>query len=250
MTPPLPPPPAASPDWAWFLDVDGTLIEIADTPSAIHMPGWVPPMLERLAARHGGALALVSGRTVDNILRLVEPRRFPAAGLHGMERTLPGGGLARPDPLPELDVLRHRLGCFAQARPGVLLEDKGLSLVLHYRLAPELQEECRREAEAVLAEWPRLRVLAGKMVFEIKPKGYDKGAALKAFMAEPPFAGRRPVFVGDDVTDEYGFRAAAGLDGFGVLVGEGRETAAAYGLADVPACLEWLKGAAGRSSVR
>jgi trehalose 6-phosphate phosphatase len=240
----LPLPPEPRPDWAWFLDVDGTLIEIASTPSAIHVPVDLPGILRALADRHDGALALVSGRSVENIERLVYPFRFPAAGLHGMERTTANGLVVRPEPLPALDAIRTRFR--AAEGGGVLVEDKGLSLALHYRQAPQREGDCRKLAEAAVAEHPEFRLLAGKMVFEVKPKGYDKGAAMRAFMGEAPFAGRVPVFVGDDVTDEYGFEAANALGGITVLVGPERPTAARYRLDSVDACREWLCRAAGR----
>lgn len=239
----LPPPPDPRPDWAWFLDVDGTLIEIAPTPSAIHVPPDLPGVLRALADRHGGALALVSGRSAENIERLVRPYRFPAAGLHGMERMTAAGEIRRPEPLPGLAAIRARLR--AVEGGGVLVEDKSLSLALHYRLAPEREAACRAVAEAAVAAHPEFSLLAGKMVFEVKPRGVDKGTALKAFMAEPPFAGRVPVFVGDDVTDEHGFEAANALGGITVLVGPERATAARFRLDDVAACGAWLRRAAG-----
>lgn len=235
---PLPFPPPPSPDWALFLDIDGTLIDIAPTPSAIHIPNGLPQRLRALADRHGGALALVSGRAAANIAELVAPCRFAAAGLHGMERMDADGHILRPAPKRGLGALRARLR--ALEGHGVVLEDKGLSLAVHYRLAPQREEECRQVVEALVAAYPGFRVLAGKMVLEVKPEGFDKGGAVRAFMAEPPFAGRVPVFVGDDVTDEDGFRAAAELGGFAVLVGEERESAARYCLGDVAACRGWL----------
>ncbi|MGE5548612.1 MAG: trehalose-phosphatase [Solirubrobacterales bacterium] len=236
----LPPPPRPSPDWAFFLDVDGTLIEIAPTPSAIHIPSELPGQLKALADRHGGAVATVSGRTIDNQTELLAPEVFPAAGLHGLERRRFDGTLLRPPPLPGLDDLRRRLKPLEGG--GVVLEDKGLSLALHYRLAPGREEECRQAVAAAAADHPEFRLLAGKMVFELKPAGVDKGTAVQAFMAEPPFRGRVPVFVGDDVTDEDGFVAANRLGGFAVLVGPARPTAARYRLDDVAACRQWLFG--------
>lgn len=234
----LPLPPEAAPDWAWFLDVDGTLIEIAPTPSAIHVPPELPKVLKRLSERHGGALALVSGRSVDNIALLTAPFRFPAAGLHGLEREGPGGSLIRPPELPGLDAVRTMLAPLAGG--GVLVEDKGLSLAVHYRQAPERAEECRRIVQAAVAARPEFTLMSGKMVFEIKPAGSDKGSALRDFMDSPPFAGRVPVFVGDDVTDEYGFEAANALGGISVLVGASRATKARFRLDGVEACRAWL----------
>lgn len=236
MVPLSPPPPPAS-HWALFLDIDGTLIDIAPTPSAIHIPSDLPRRLEGLADRLGGALALVSGRAAANIAQLMAPSCFSAAGLHGIERLDAKGRITRPPPQPGLGALRARLR--ALEGNGVVLEDKGLSLAVHYRLAPQREPECRQIVEALVAAYPEFRMLAGKMVLEVKPAG-DKGGALRAFMAEPPFAGRLPVFVGDDVTDEDGFRAAVELGGFAVLVGEARDSAARYRLADVDACRRWL----------
>lgn len=242
---PLPSPPDPQADWAWFLDVDGTLIHIAPTPSAISMPVWLPGLLTRLSERHGGALAVVSGRTLDNLGQLLAPFAGPAAGLHGIERRSPDGRVTRPAPDPALDQIRRRLHADIAPWQGVLLEDKGLGVALHYRNAPEREDECRRLAEAVVAAHSGFRLLSGKMVFELKPRGYDKGGALRAFMAEPPFAGRVPVFVGDDVTDEFGFEAANQMGGVSVLVGEPRATAARFRLPHVDACRAWLARAAG-----
>lgn len=245
MTNDLPRPPAAAADWAWFLDMDGTLIDIAPTPSAILIPEELPPLLQRLADVHGGAVALVSGRTLNNLRQLVAPFDPPAAGLHGLEwRDGAGmvGGLEAP---PGLDDIRRRMGLEAEQFTGLLLEDKGRALALHFRQAPHLAEHVRRTAEAVLLDHPEYCLMAGKMVMEIRPKGADKGSAVAAFMRSAPFAGRRPVFVGDDVTDEDGFAAANRLGGLSVLVGPMRDTLAGHRLPDVEACRVWLASAAG-----
>jgi len=241
MLPPPPPPPSS--DGAWFLDIDGTLIEIPETPSATAAPSAVRELLEALSARAGGALALVSGRRIDNIRRLLAPFAPPTAGLHGLERVGADGVVRRPPQNAGLDDIRARLMAFAGAYPGTAIEDKGLTLALHYRLAPEYQQEARRAAEAAVAAHPSFRVLAGKMVFEVEPTGYDKGGAVVDFMAEPPFVGRVPVFVGDDYSDEDGFRAVNALGGISVLVGAPRPSAARHGLPDVTACLAWLRQA-------
>lgn len=238
----LPLPPEAAADWAWFLDVDGTLIEIAPTPSAIHIPPELPGILDRLSRRHDGALALVSGRSIENIAQLTSPFRFPSAGLHGLEREAPGGMLIRPPKLPGIDSVRKMLSPLAGG--GVLIEDKGWSIAVHYRQAPERAEECRKVVEIAVASHPEFTLLAGKMVFEIKPAGYDKGSSLRDFMAVAPFAGRVPVFVGDDVTDEYGFEAANSMNGISVLIGPMRATKACFRLDDVQSCHSWLARAA------
>ena len=243
MSEPLPLPPPPSPDWAWFLDVDGSLIDIAATPSAILVPDGLAERLAALSARYDGAVALVSGRSIDNLRRLFDPFRPPAAGLHGLERVTADGRVIRPRQTAGLDDIRARLMAFAGAYDGLALEDKGLTLALHYRQAPDRQQEARRAVDLAVAAHPGFRVMAGKMVFEVEPAGYDKGKAVVDFMAEPPFTGRVPVFVGDDVTDEWGFRAAEALGGVSVLVGPPRATAARFGLDDPAACRAWLDSA-------
>lgn len=245
MTNDLPLPPAAAAHWAWFLDVDGTLIPIAPTPSAIMVPQELPTLLRRLAAAHGGAVALVSGRTLDNLQQLVAPYDPPAAGLHGLEWRDGAGMVGRLEAPPGLDDIRLRLGLEAEQFPGLLLEDKGRALALHFRQAPHLADHVRRTAEAVILDHPDYCLMAGKMVLEIRPKGADKGSAVTAFMRVPPFAGRCPVFVGDDITDEDGFAAVNRLGGLSVLVGALRETQARFRLDDVEACCAWLAAAAG-----
>lgn len=241
----LSPPPDADSRWAWFLDVDGTLIDIAPTPSAIHMPEELPLLLQRLSDAHGGAVALVSGRTLDNLRQLVTPFDPPAAGLHGLECRGPDGAERRLQVPSGLDDIRRRLGAEAEQFPGLLLEDKGAAVALHYRQAPELADHVRRTAEAVLLDHGDFIAVAGKMVVEIKPRGADKGSAVATFMQSPPFAGRVPVFVGDDVTDEDGFAAANRLGGVSVLVGPPRPTQARHRLDDIEACRMWLARAAG-----
>ncbi|CAA7611325.1 trehalose-phosphatase [Magnetospirillum sp. UT-4] len=240
----LPPPPPPARHWAWLLDIDGTLIDIAPTPSAIDMPVAVPQLLQALSDCHGGAVALVSGRALENIRALVAPFDPPAAGLHGLERRSADGTVTVPPPFPALADIRRRLAP-AQDWPGVLVEDKGLALAVHYRLAPEREGACRLLVEGIVADHPDFAVLAGKMVLEVKPAGWDKGGAVRAFMAEAPFAGRMPVFVGDDVTDEAGFEAANALGGLSVLVGDWRPTAAGHYLPDIESCRRWLAEAAG-----
>jgi trehalose 6-phosphate phosphatase len=227
--------------------MDGTLIRIAPTPSAILVPEELPPLLQRLSDCHGGALALVSGRTLDNLRQLVAPFDPPAAGLHGLEWRDGAGMTGRTQSPPGLDQLRSTLAHLAESNSGLLLEDKGVALALHFRQAPELSGLVRQTAEDAIRAHPGWGLVAGKMVVEIKPKGADKGTAMAAFMRSAPFAGRTPVFVGDDITDEDGFATANRLGGVSVLVGPPRDTNARYRLPDIDACRVWLAAAAGTS---
>lgn len=241
------PPPLRTDAAALFLDVDGTLIDLAPTPEAVRVPEGLPATLIRLDAALGGALALVSGRPIGQIDRLFAPFAPRAAGLHGFERRAePGGAVERAAESEALGPARAALKAFADGREGVLLEDKGYTLALHYRAAPGRADEAARVAErAVEDSSGGLVLLRGKMVLELKPPGVDKGRAVEAFMAAAPFAGRRPVFCGDDVTDEAGFRAVNAQGGLSVRVGDdGRSTEATTGVPDVAAFRAWLEALA------
>lgn len=239
----LPPPPRLrAADIALFLDVDGTLLEIEREPGAVHVPERLCRILEDLRSATGGALALVSGRSLDQLDRLFSPLRFSAAGLHGLEHRNLGFATVRAAPDPAvLDRARRRLAAFAEANEGVLLEDKGLTLALHYRNAPEAAHAAIAVAEQTVAEsGGALELLHGKMVCELKPPGIDKGRAIAAFLEEPPFAGRLPVFAGDDVTDEAGFEVINQRGGISIRIGDGRATAARFAHRDVAAMQNWL----------
>jgi trehalose 6-phosphate phosphatase len=236
------PPRLQAPDIGLFLDVDGTLLEIAREPGAVHVPECLCRILEQLQSATGGALALVSGRSLDQLDRLFSPLRLSAAGVHGLERRNLGIKFERAEPDPAaFERARRRLSAFADAHAGVLLENKGLTLALHYRNAPAAAADAGRVAEAAVAESDgALALLQGKMVYEIKPPGVDKGRAIAAFLDEPPFAGRPPVFAGDDLTDEAGFATINQRGGVSIRIGEGGPTAAAFGLPDVTAMHTWL----------
>ncbi len=227
---------------AFFLDVDGTLLDIAAAPDRVHVPDRLVPVLGRLSAAFGGAVALVSGRPVAELDDLLSPLSLPCAGLHGAERRDAAGAMHRIQVDGALDVARERLVAFCRAHPGTLVEDKGAALALHYREAPAAAAAAEAEVLGVVESLaPRFVLQRGKCVLEIKPAGTSKALAVRAFMAEPPFAGRVPVFVGDDLTDEDGFEEVNRRGGLSVRVGAGptRATAAL----DTPAkVLEWLAG--------
>lgn len=233
---------AAPTTLALFCDVDGTLLPIAEAPDAVRVSDRVRRALGRLAQALEGAVALISGRRIDDLDRLFAPLHLPTAGLHGLERRDGAGCLHRLADAAEMAPLRPELRAFAQSTEGVLLEDKGATLALHYRGAPARAGELRAlVARLVAGRLDRLRVLEGKMVIEIKPRVAHKGEAIAGFMGEPPFAGRRPVFLGDDLTDEDGFRVVNELGGVTVRVGDEGRSEARHRLANVEAVLVWLE---------
>ena len=234
-------PPRVTAGDAIFLDLDGTLIEIAPAPDAVRPARGLPALLETLSRRTGSALAVVSGRPVSDIDRILAPLTLPAAGLHGLERRSAGGAFHPPPALPRYDELRAALRNFAAGHPGLLLEDKGAALAVHYRARPDLCASVAATVEAALGFARRgIAVQRGKAVIELRPEGADKGTAVAAFMSEPPFAGRRPVFAGDDLTDEAAFRAVRAKGGVTVRVGGEGATDAEWRLANVAAVHAWL----------
>ena len=229
--------------WALFLDFDGTLVELAETPDAVHVARELPGRLGALSRALQGALAVVSGRPLDTIDRMLAPLQLPAAGLHGIERRDAQGDVFRIAPDQRaLDEARRVLTRFVVAHPAALLEDKHASIALHYRRDPALQELAHRAAgDAVAHAGEGFHIQTGHMVYEIKSTVADKGAALHAFLDEEPFAGRTPVFIGDDDTDEHGFTVVAAQGGFGVRVGGNGSSAARYRLPDPVAVHAWLQ---------
>lgn len=226
---------------ALFLDLDGTVFEFADSPEAVVRPRGLEQVLDGLKGATGEAVAFISGRNIDDIDRLLAPHRFTAAGVHGLERRGSDGEVTRVEGFGEaLGRVRERLEAWAEHLPGTLVEDKTLSIAFHFRRRPDLADELAARFTALADELDeRLEVLAGRFVYEIKPRTGDKGRAIAAFMQEPPFAGRTAVFIGDDVTDEPGFRVVNDLGGVSVKVGDGRTEARAR-LRDVGAVLAWL----------
>jgi trehalose 6-phosphate phosphatase len=239
----LPPSPDLLDGAALFLDFDGTLVELADTPDSISVPAGLAPMLERLRRRLDGRLAIVSGRSLADLERHLPLHGIAFSGSHGIELQL-ADGTRLPLSVPiGLDDVRARVEAFAADNPGLIVEGKPAGIALHYRLAPEAGP--RADAfMAALAKEKGFVLQRGAMVTELRPDGADKGDALRAFMSEPEFIGVRPLFVGDDLTDENAFAAAASLGGAGLLVGPERETAARYRLDSVRAVADWLGAAA------
>jgi trehalose 6-phosphate phosphatase len=234
--------PVPNRDWAYFFDIDGTLVEIADAPSGIRLDRDLRQLIERVFRTAGGAVALISGRSIADIDTLFPGIRLPAAGQHGIERRDASGRVVtHAFPSQRLEWARDRLAQAAARHPELLLEDKGLSLALHYRRAPQLGGYAHRLMRSLLVHAGAQYCLqTGKRVVEMKPTGKDKGGAVLEFMQEEPFRGRTPVFIGDDVTDEYGFATVNRLRGHSVKVGAGR-TIARWRLRDVRAVRAWLE---------
>jgi trehalose 6-phosphate phosphatase len=204
---------------ALFLDVDGTLLDIAARPELVVVDEELRGLLERAARAVGGALALVSGRSLAQLDQLFAPRRWPAAGLHGAERRDAAGRLhvSRVEPLP--DVLIGELVKIAERHPGLLVENKGRAAALHYRAAPALRSRLESAVARIAESHPEVEVQPGSYVLELRPSGITKAHAIEAFLAEPPFAGRVPLFAGDDLTDLAGFDAVQRRNGVSVAVG-------------------------------
>lgn len=231
---------------ALFLDLDGTLLEIAERPDCVYVDESIKLLIARLVEVYNGAVALISGRSIAGVDMLVSPLRIPIAGQHGLERRDANGKVyEHRESLQLLDQARLDVLNWAAGRPGIHVEYKGLSLAVHYRQALSLG----RELDSFLREWLAahgngLQLQAGKMVIELKPSGRDKGVAIGDFFREAPFKDRCPIFVGDDLTDEYGFAFVNEHAGMSVKVGPGA-TVARHRLADVTAVREWLEHMAG-----
>ncbi|SKA23426.1 trehalose-phosphatase [Consotaella salsifontis] len=225
---------------ALFLDFDGTLIEMADHPDLVTVESELIAHLGELQRACSGALALVSGRRIVDLDRFLAPLRFSAAGVHGLEQRLEPEGASEPICGPEmLDEARESIRAAIAAVPGLNFEDKGTALVLHYRTAPELDETAKRIMRDAIAGRDDLVVMDGKRVIEVHPAGMDKGRAVAALMQRPPFAGRRPVFIGDDLTDEHALAFVREQGGVSIKVGIA-QTCAEFRLEDVAAVRRWL----------
>lgn len=212
------------PDCSLFLDFDGTLVDLADTPDTVVVAPGLVQALTTLRDKLGGRLAIVSGRPIEQIDAMLAPLKLPAAGVHGAERRAANGELHYAVTLP-LDNARRRLQPLVTHNPDLLLEEKRGALALHYRLAPGLKTVCEQAMQAALEDSPGMVLLHGKMVLELKPAASTKGSAVAAFMKETPFQGHKPVFAGDDTTDEAGIAYAQQAGGMGVKIGAGPSAA-------------------------
>jgi trehalose 6-phosphate phosphatase len=207
---------------AILLDIDGTLLELMPTPREVWVPPGLSKTLNRLLERTNGALALVSGRSLNDIDLIVAPEQFPAVGGHGAEMRIDPDSESVASHAPPMDKeLKRRLAAIAKLSPGILLEDKGYSLALHYRLAPHAEKAIYEAVSLIRADLPNapIEILPGKCVCEIKHSGFTKATGVKELMTHEPFKGRRPLFIGDDVTDETVFGIMPDYDGLAFSVG-------------------------------
>jgi len=225
-----------------FLDFDGTLVEIAARPDAVIVEEYVHRLIGRLCEKLEGRVAVISGRSVENIRHLLGAPTLAIGGSHGLELQWPDGRSSTAVSAKTPHVLPRRLEALKERHPALLIEQKPFGVAIHYRLAPEAEHECRTLAASLAREFDLL-VQPGKMVVELKSAAADKGSTVDALMAEPPMMGTRPIFVGDDETDEAGFMAAKRKGGAGILVGAARPTSAAYRVASVDEALKWLTAA-------
>jgi trehalose 6-phosphate phosphatase len=209
-------------DVAVLLDVDGTLLDFAPTPREVYVSAALRRALARLFERSDGALAFVSGRPIGELDLLFSPLMLPAIGGHGAELRLVAGISPQPPRMPLMDAqVKRSFAAIADAGPGIIIEDKGYSLALHYRLAPEKEHVVLEAAQAVYERLGMpLELLPGKFMVEIKPAGFNKGSGVRELMSYAPFAGRRPIFIGDDVTDRDAFAVMPEFNGIAVSVGE------------------------------
>lgn len=243
--PTRPPPPLLDDACALFLDVDGTLIEFDRDPEAVTLLPDVREAIGRISDRLEGAVALISGRPLGQLDALFAPLHLPAAGLHGHELRRADGQVHSPagstDTSEWLHAVHQQAMRFAHGHPGVLVEDKGRSLALHWRAVPHAADEVRAFADRHIRGHVGYRLQPGDHVVEFVPEGSDKGRALQDLMQHPPFRGRLPVFLGDDLTDEFGFEAANAQHGWSVLVGARSPSKAVFALPDIRGVHAWLQ---------
>jgi trehalose 6-phosphate phosphatase len=238
---PAPPLPPAGADWALLLDVDGTLLDFVDDPDAIRVDAALLTLLDALHAATAGALALVSGRRLDDLDRLFRRPHWAAIGLHGLELRSATGELRRQavSPLQQARMQREARALAARFA-GVRLEDKQQAIALHFRQSPAQLQQVHEAAVKLAATLPGYELQAGHRVLEFKPGGMDKGRAVRELLQHDPFAGRLPVYLGDDLTDEHAFDAVNRAHGLSIRVGDRQPSAARFTLPGTTATVAWL----------
>lgn len=243
----LPPPPPVRDDWAVFLDIDGCLLDFADRPEDVVVPQGLHDDILRLRDALDGALAVVSGRSLAQIDALFPEMRLEAAGLHGLElRSAPARHTDRDAALGDLKRIRSAAEQVVSQHPGAWVEDKGIGLAFHWRTAPGARRALEAIAASATSQLDGYRLQHGNCVLELRPDGHHKGTAIEHLMHGAPFAGRVPVYAGDDFTDEDGFMTINSLDGLSIIVGDRRPTTARHAIGDTGALRAWLAEGARR----
>ncbi len=236
------PPKIAWPSSALFLDVDGTLLDIVERPEYVTADPALVATLQEVAKTLGGAMALISGRRVTEVNRIFHPARFPTSGAHGAEYQDSAGRRHNKVVKSLPAAVIREIQKFADSHRKLLLEHKQYGVALHYRQAPELQSTCHETMNSIAVDVEDdFRLIDGKMVYELTPRSVDKGMAVAEFLRADPFRGRKPVYVGDDTTDEDGFIATNRLSGTSIRVGQTQRTEANFVLEDVDAVRRWLE---------
>ncbi len=225
-----------------FLDFDGTLVQIQDRPDDVRVEASTLRFIERLQGKVGGAFALISGRDIDVVDRLLHPLVTPVAGVHGLQRRDAEGQLHSPVIDQRIvEAIATDIEAAFNEEPSIIIEKKTGAVALHYRLRPDFETRCLALAETIVRNQPELHLIKGKMVCEIRINGNDKAAVIEAFLAERPFKGRIPIFAGDDATDESGFAAVNAGGGVSIKIGGG-PTSAKFRAADVVELRNWFEG--------
>lgn len=230
--------PILSTQSALFLDFDGTLVDLAEEPCSIQVPAFLWQLLNDLNEQLSGSLAIISGRQIEVLDHFLKPLKIATAGVHGLERRC-SRGLIHGIQYPKYDFLFKACIKLIEAFPCLFLEQKIMSLALHFRKAPELEKLCIDVFENAIKNKPEFILISGKYVIEVMPSGFSKGTAILDYMKEKPFIGRTPVFIGDDLTDETGFEAVHRCNGISIKVGSG-QTNAQHRLNNVAEVHKWL----------
>jgi trehalose 6-phosphate phosphatase len=226
--------------YAVFLDFDGTLVDIADRPESVRIHAATLRRIARINERVDHALAVVSGREIAVVDEFLKPLKLPVAGVHGLERRDSTGRVHKaPTNGSEFAFMAGAMARAVGGEKGIVIEVKPGAVALHFRLQPGFEPRCREIVEDLTRDRPDLAVQRGKMVYEIRSRGPNKGTVIKAFLEEPPFSGRVPIFAGDDLTDEAGFRVVNDLGGVSIKIGAD-QTAASYRARDINEFQDWL----------
>jgi len=225
-----------------FLDFDGTLVEIEDHPDDVRVDASTLRFVEKLSGKVGGALALISGRDIDVVDRLLHPLVLPVAGVHGLQRRDAAGRLHTPViDQRVVEAIANDIESTFSEEPGVVIEKKTGAVALHYRLRPDFETRCVALAEKIVSDRFELHLIKGKMICEIRIDGNDKAAVIEAFLAERPFRGRKPIFAGDDISDESGFSAVNACGGVSIKIGGG-PSSAKFRAESVAELHNWFEG--------